>query len=89
MQYHLSEPASFQAALKEPLPDDDSLDTDEVFIKDPRQQIYGATQPDQSQVAAPQESAPDLGNIVVSQAGGQYPGDNAVPQVYQVGGNVL
>jgi len=46
VQYHLSEPASLQAALKEPLPDDGSIDTDEVFIKDPRQQIYGATQPD-------------------------------------------
>jgi len=89
VQYHLSEPASIQTALKEPLPNDEILDTDEVFIKDPRQQIYGATQPGQSQVAAPQKPTPDLGNIVVSQAGGQYPGDNAAPQVYQVGGNVL
>ena len=89
VQYYLSEPASLQAALKEPLPDDESLDTDEVFIKDHRQQIYGATQPDQSQVAAPQEPAPNLGNIVVSQAGGQYPGNNAAPQIYQVGGNAL
>jgi len=65
------------------------LDTDGVFIKYSRQQIQGITQPGQSPAAAPQQSASELGNIVVSQAGGQYPGDNAAPQVYQIGGNVL
>jgi len=89
VQYHLSDSASLQAASKEPLPDDENLDTDEVFIKDPRQQIYGATQPGQSPAAAPQQPTPELGNIVVSQAGGQYPGDIAAPQAYQLGGNVL
>jgi len=69
VQYHLSEPTSLQAASKEPLPDDESLDTDEVFIKDPRQQIHGTTQPGQSQVAALQQPAPELGNIVVLQRG--------------------
>jgi len=41
VQYHLSESASLQSALKEPLPDDKNLDNDEVFINDPRQQCHG------------------------------------------------
>jgi len=89
LQYHLSEFASLQAALKEALPDDENLNTDEVFIKDQRQQTQDTTQPGQSPVAAPQQPAFDLGNIVVSQAVGQYHGDNAALQVYQIGGNVL
>jgi len=89
LQYHLSDSASLQAAIKEPLPDDENLDAGEVFIKDLRQQTQGITQPGQSPAAAPQQLAPELGNIVVSQAGGQYPGDYAVPQVYQKRGNVL
>jgi len=35
VQYHLSDYTSLEAARKEPLPDDENLDTDEVFVKDP------------------------------------------------------
>jgi len=50
---------------------------------------YGATQPGRSPVAAPQQPVPELGNIVVSQAGSQYPGDTAALQAYQIGGKIL
>jgi len=91
MQYHLSQSTSLQAALKEPLPDDKNLNTDDVFIKDTRQQTQDTTQPGQSPVTAPQQPTPDLGNIVVFQAVSQYHDDNVSPQVglYQIGGNVL
>jgi len=54
VQYHLSESVSLQAALKEAFPDNEYLDTDDVFIKEPRQQIKNTTQFVQSPVAAPQ-----------------------------------
>jgi len=69
------------------LPDDENLDAYEVFIKDPRQQAQGTTQPGQSPAAAPQLLPPAVTNIGISQAGGQNPGDNFALQAYQIGGN--
>jgi len=87
VQYHLLESATLQAALEEPLPDNENLDTEEVFIKDPRQRTQGTTQSGQSPAAAPQLSPPAVSNIGISQAGGQNPGDNFALQTYRIRGN--